>query len=846
MLLEPLSEEPPDELLLSLPELLELELDSPELSLPNRLVTRCATSETARRIGDGRSAAAAAAGRAAEERDGVERRALLFFAPPFELAPRAATLLRDFAADFPPRDAAAFDGARRALLRDFEEDFELPPRAFAEDFALPRDALLRDFVEDFLLPPRAAFEEDFFDPPRAFEEDFDDLDDFADDFFDDPPRDLLLLFFDDDFLLLLERDFDEPLEEPLEEDDEPLLRFFDGIDDRSFPTFRFRPLAIEKRFYSHAFDLLSDVDAFSASKCAAAITLSLPMNESSQSREPSPRVQSNMRAAWPLILVTLTAAALFTVARGVILDPIIDVGRDFYVARRLAAGARLYRDLHYNYPPLAPYALSLVVRALGASLAVFTTFNFVVALVTTFSLYDVTRIAFNRAAATVAAMLFVTLSLAGATTWNSSFIMPYAVAASLGMMFVLLFADALVRFVPHPAALRASCVVAAGTLAAWSKQEYAIVVVATLLIGAVVHRSMRRTAVLFALLNAALFALAAFYFGDPRPGYHWIGDNIFNPALTRSAAASAFYGAVRGSGAALGRNIALMIVSASLCAALLYLLAKLDRTERSAKRLGLLLVVAVAELALAPILFRGMPIVLIAGAILLLRRDRQSPALLLLVVALTSLIRIFFAASPAWYGFALAVPCYIALAGLFLHEGRSRRLYNRATSLLSLPLFAFAALLGLTQQLFVYSSAEVVVHTARGDFLDPIDDRAMVLNDLMRWCESSGAKSMVVFPEGVSLNYFTGIDTPLSYYLFTPIESAGQEVQTRILSELTRRPPDLIVLVSRDVSEFGSQGFGVDYDMRMMKFVRENYSVAHAAERTAYGGVIFKRNSAAR
>src|SRR6185436_19193189 len=42
------------------------------------------------------------------------------------------------------------------------------------------------------------------------------------------------------------------------------------------------------------------------------------------------------------------------------LEPIIDTGRDLYIPEQLARGAKLYRDLRYQYPPLAPYLLALM------------------------------------------------------------------------------------------------------------------------------------------------------------------------------------------------------------------------------------------------------------------------------------------------------------------------------------------------------------------------------------------------------------------------------------------------------------------------------------------------------
>src|SRR5687767_11126175 len=70
-----------------------------------------------------------------------------------------------------------------------------------------------------------------------------------------------------------------------------------------------------------------------------------------------------------LVAGLIAIAALFVLlGHGRWLDPIIDAGRDLYVPERLAHGARLYKDIDYNYPPLAPRTLALAVRLFGSSL----------------------------------------------------------------------------------------------------------------------------------------------------------------------------------------------------------------------------------------------------------------------------------------------------------------------------------------------------------------------------------------------------------------------------------------------------------------------------------------------
>src|SRR5689334_2551711 len=70
-----------------------------------------------------------------------------------------------------------------------------------------------------------------------------------------------------------------------------------------------------------------------------------------------------------ILLLFIVAALAFTQSYERWLDPIIDTGRDLYIPEQILHGARLYRDIRYQYPPLAPYALALLTSVVGHSLA---------------------------------------------------------------------------------------------------------------------------------------------------------------------------------------------------------------------------------------------------------------------------------------------------------------------------------------------------------------------------------------------------------------------------------------------------------------------------------------------
>ncbi|HKO02169.1 MAG TPA: hypothetical protein VJ032_10770, partial [Thermoanaerobaculia bacterium] len=122
----------------------------------------------------------------------------------------------------------------------------------------------------------------------------------------------------------------------------------------------------------------------------------------------------------------------------------------------------------------------------------------------------------------------------------------------------------------------------------------------------------------------------------------------------------------------------------------------------------------------------------------------------------------------------------------------------------------------------------------RGTFYDVNASRAAAINELA----SIGLPSLVVMPEGLTINYLLEIPTPLRYYTFTPPEAADPRAEEAILRDFEAKQPEWIAFVPRDLSEFGSRGFGVDYDQRIMAYLRAHYSRS-SAER--HGWIVLLR-----
>jgi len=479
------------------------------------------------------------------------------------------------------------------------------------------------------------------------------------------------------------------------------------------------------------------------------------------------------------------------------LDPIIDTGRDLYIPEQLLRGAKLYRDIRYQYPPLAPYLLTLI----GRSLAAYTAFGIGVSVVVAAALWLSLRR--NVVAATVATLFFVALSMCGASTWGANFIFPYSYAATIGMALLMIALAALVHD-------RVPIAFAALLLASWCKVEYAMAVAIVIAVVAVTRRASWRQIAAFVAAWCVSAAGVAFYFRDTR----WLSDDVFARSLTQGATAKRFFSVIAGTANWEAHAIEIVVALIGTIAIVLLL-------SRN-KPLFTVAAVAIALFIADHSFFRVWVVFEVVALAYALARDRRSPLALFAAFAVATTIRIPANVSPVWYGFVLIVPVYALVAYVLFVYLPERGVYLQRAALAWLPLVAVICVRDLYEQHERWSVKVYPIVSDRGTFYDANPIRAGQIDFFIR---SHPRGTLVVVPEGLTINYLTETTTPLTFHTFTPVETADPAVESEIMAEMQRRPPDRIALVARDVTEYGSRGFGIDYDLRLAAWIRANYRV---------------------
>jgi hypothetical protein len=477
-----------------------------------------------------------------------------------------------------------------------------------------------------------------------------------------------------------------------------------------------------------------------------------------------------------LVASLIAIAALFILlGHGRWLDPIIDAGRDLYVPEQLAHGARLYKDIDYNYPPLAPRTLALAVRLFGSSLALYEIIGGVLAAIAAAAMYMLGRTVAGVAGAAASTLLFVALCVAGRPNFN--FFFPYAHAMTFGATLTIIYVAL--------AVMRRDWGVIAGALACATKLEFAFVVIAC----ALVQRRWK-TAALCAIVTLVATPI---------------------PSQLAGGAAAGFYQRLAAGG------WSEMLFGTLALAGVAVLSLRPSRAMALALFAGFCFVSAGMLFAPAPLVHLGLiPFVIRA-------RDTRLP--LLWCASITSTARIALHVTPEFNGFAYVLPTIILFVYLALTiDPRARALW--------LAVFAGVAVNALWVQADRARQPAERVQTPRGAYLDTNADRAAAMSGVLEALRAEPAGTLAVVPEGVSINYFSGRRTPLRRYLFTPPETGDPRIEADVIREWRARPPDFVAVTTRSVSEYGSRGFGEDYDRDLARLI-----AAHYARVGEWGGV---------
>ncbi len=185
------------------------------------------------------------------------------------------------------------------------------------------------------------------------------------------------------------------------------------------------------------------------------------------------------------------------------------------------------------------------------------------------------------------------------------------------------------------------------------------------------------------------------------------------------------------------------------------------------------------------------------------------------------------------YGFVLAMPATLLLVAgvLELHRTQQGRGGGRIARAISLALVLGSACFFLQDSFSRYAVRDFSVGEGSDRMLaarPEFSRRALIVSQalvaLEGWLPEGG--TLLVLPEGTTINYWLRRENPIRFDLFLPTELRALGGDRVVIRELEANPPSVIALVHRDHREFGVGPFGVDpkNGRDLMEWVERNYS----------------------
>jgi hypothetical protein len=566
-------------------------------------------------------------------------------------------------------------------------------------------------------------------------------------------------------------------------------------------------------------------------------------------------------------------------------DPLIDFGRELYVPWRLAQGAVLYRDADCLYGPLSPYLNAALFKCFGTGLIVLVAANLAVFAAILAMIYRLCRRGWGAGAAALASIAFV--AVFGFSQYvkvaNYNYATPYAHQTTHGMLVCLLLVAALVRWLDDATPRRSFLVGGLLGLTAVLKPEFmlagGLVTSAAGLIrwrhrGGLSSRAIAAGAI-GAVLPTLLFTA---YFAARLPWKEAVvsaSRGWFN--LTTNLATERMQQGYLGFDQP-WENLKDHVGASLLACGLIALIAAaawlVERRGRGWLRLlvGGLLVGGLAWLACFKInwlqsgrcLFGLMLVYTLMGAVSLVRKsggqgDLRVPAtrLLMALLGLALLGRMVLHGRIYHSGYYQAALAWLLVPAVLIGElpGRLRALHRgRAVVVLaSLALIVPAVVILANQSQGVLNLKTWAVGEGADLFyafpprVDPTGEIVgLVSAELLKMPRD---QTLLVLPEGMMINYLARQPSPLAdVYYFGSATGDGRE--ERIVRELEEHPPDRVVVISRDLREYGVQRYGeaTGSGRELLQWAAANYDLAFSVggdplDVRQRGSVVLKRKA---
>lgn len=575
-----------------------------------------------------------------------------------------------------------------------------------------------------------------------------------------------------------------------------------------------------------------------------------------------PKTPEHVPAEWRSLGIIFAFATFYVWWNwGIWADPLIDFGRELYVPWRMAEGEVLGRDLAWFNGPLSQHINALLFAICGESLRNLIALNLAVTGLAFVLLYRTLRYLAGPRSACLGTLSFVTLCAFSQHEGiaNFNWLCPYSHEITHGVLLGLVTVHALCAWLTRGQLSRVLVAGLACGLCFLTKPETFLAAIAAsgaaFAVGLRTRRSTLWNASSFLAAAAIPVALAWLWLRSISDSENatslvigaW--KHVGNPELSKLL----FYKSSLGLDAP-GPRLAILGIACVGWLAIVLAAWAIGRlaTKRPQWRAGL----AVASAALILILvgavlgsvperhfvfdamFTPLPLaiglaLLLCGKGVFVDGDTKIAARVpILVFGLLLLAKLGIFSRVHHYGFALGMPA-LAICTALGTEALPRYLVRRGAAIevtraILFAVFCSAAILGFRVN-NVYRSQKVEFVGDGADRMRAVEGswRINLILDPLRTSLKED-QTVLVLPEGVTLNYFLRRRTPTRVLNFMPPELImfGEE---EIVRELEANPPDYVIFYTRLTIEYGYPLFGTHYAESIVRWLRANYEVLEKA-----------------
>ncbi len=565
-----------------------------------------------------------------------------------------------------------------------------------------------------------------------------------------------------------------------------------------------------------------------------------------------------------IIIVTFVSLAHFTWNTWA--DPVVDFGREVYVPWQLSQGAVLYKDIAYFNGPISPYFNALIFKIFGPSLRTLFITNLTLLAVFIVLVWNLLKSLANRLTAFIGIMVTLCIFSFGQALGisNYNFIAPYSHEITHGIILCVAMILLLQKW---QAKMQDKWLIAAGFfagLAFLTKPEIAlsalVVGVCSIFLAYFVNKKAKSEILRYfgIFFGAALvpIVISALILSTQMPFVDAI-SGVLNPwtgLFQYKVSSLVFYQDKIGLNDPVG-NIWTMVIETFkwilifLPAFALSLISKYEDFISQNKSGKLFIKYSVLIAAVIYILLfyfitkdinwfeiaRPLPFLLIAILIWLFvclqnpnKRDYSLKMIPFVLFALFMISKIILNADLTDYGFTLALPATLVFIITFTYlipnelemHSMNKNILIATTSVILIftcCVYIYITATHISQKKYIVGEG---VNSFRADYRGAFVEAARKkILDL-----DNSTSTLAVLPEGVMLNFLTGEKNSTPYVTLMPPEMIlfGEN---NILNSFEKNPPDKILLIHIDTSEYGYPFFGQEYyGVGIMDWIKSTYN----------------------